>query len=410
MSQNGRIADAPAHILIVDDDVRDRQLMEILLTSEGYRLQTAASGQEALAMVKQEPPDLVLLDVMMPGTDGYQVTAEIKANAASKNIPVILFTALDDRQARLLGLESGAEDFLSKPLDGAELLVRVRNLLRLKAAYEELNRRNDEIASALAEARDARKEAEDANAAKTHFLRVMSHELRTPLNAISGYAQLLELGVRGPLGAEQTQDVVKIKSAAGYLTRLIGDVLTAEKFEVARPLEPVPIAVRPLLAEVEGLCVLQARERGVSLAISSPTTAVFVMADAERFQQILLNLVTNAIKFTHKSGSVDVTCSSDSKLVYVQVSDTGIGIAATDVERVFDPFVQIDRHLTHVAEQGVGLGLSISRQLARAMGGDLTLQSTVGAGSAFTLTLPAAVGADLQKANSATRTTALVGL
>ena len=390
MSQTQRIDDGTARILIVDDELRDRQLMEIILTSQGYRLQTAGSGEEALTMVRDQPPDLILLDVLMPGTDGYQVTAELKANAASRNIPVILFTALDDRDARMLGLQSGAEDFLSKPLDSAELCVRVRNLLRLKAAYEELRLRNAETAAALADARAARREAEDANAAKTHFLRIMSHELRTPLNAIAGYAQLLELGVRGAINAEQTEDVVRIKNAAGYLTRLISDVLTAERLEVARPLELLPFAVRPVMAEVEGLCALQARAAGLTLSFSAPTEDVFVIADLERFQQILLNLVTNAIKFTPGDGHVEVAWSADAKRASLRVTDSGIGIRSADLERVFDPFVQIDRHLTSMAEQGVGLGLSISRQLARAMGGELALQSTEGVGSVFTLTLPAA--------------------
>ena len=390
MSQNQRIDDGTARILIVDDQLHDRQLMEILLTAEGYRLQTARSGQEALTMVREQPPDLILLDVMMPGTDGYQVTAELKANAASRNIPVILFTALDDRDARLLGLRSGAEDFLSKPIDGAELCVRVRNLLRLKTAYEELRLRNAEIAVALADAREARREAEDANAAKTHFLRVMSHELRTPLNAIAGYAQLLEDGVRGAINADQTRDLVRIRSAARYLTRLIGDVLTAERLEVARPLELVTFAVRPVLAEIEGLCTLQAKAGGLTLAFIAPREDVLVIADVERFQQILLNLVTNAIKFTPRDGRVEVAWSADAKQLSVSVTDSGIGIRSTDIDRVFDPFVQIDRHLISVAERGVGLGLAISRQLARAMGGELALQSTEGVGSVFTLTLPAA--------------------
>ena len=382
------IASEPARILIVDDEQKDRQLMEIMLSPEGYRLQMAASGQEALTIVKEQPPDLILLDVLMPGTDGYQVAKEIKATAASRNIPLILFTALDDRSARLAGLESGAEDFLTKPLDSTELITRVRNLLRLKSAYEELARRNEEIIIALAEANDGRKKAEDANAAKSQFLREMTHELRTPLNAISGYAQLLELGVRGAITAEQTRDVAKIKSAAAYLTRLIADGLTAERLEVARPLHLVPLAVVPVFAEVEGMCRLQARARGLDLTFTAPPLELRVFADVERFEQILLNLVINAIKFTAKEGYVAVTSSSDAKHVRVRVTDSGVGIAAADLERVFDPFVQINPHLTPAAEQGMGLGLSISRQLARAMGGDLTVASAVGAGSTFTLTLP----------------------
>ena len=127
------IADHPARILIVDDERHNRQLLEVMLAPEGFLLLTAASGEEALAMVAQQPPDLILLDIMMPGMDGYQVAAKIKGNLATKNIPVIMVTALDDRNARMLGLSAGAEDFLTKPVDRAELCVRVRNLLRLKA-------------------------------------------------------------------------------------------------------------------------------------------------------------------------------------------------------------------------------------------------------------------------------------
>src|SRR6185295_11209216 len=127
------VPDYPAHVLIVDDERHNRQLLEVMLAAEGYILLTAASGEEALAMVALEPPDLILLDIMMPGMDGYEVTARIKGNPAAKNVPIILVSGLDDRDARMLGLSAGAEDFLTKPVDRAEVSVRVRNLLRLKA-------------------------------------------------------------------------------------------------------------------------------------------------------------------------------------------------------------------------------------------------------------------------------------
>jgi signal transduction histidine kinase len=347
-----------------------------MLTSEGYLLLTAASGEEALAIVAQQPPDLILLDVMMPGMDGYQVTSEVKGNAATKDIPVIMVTALDDRNARMLGLNAGAEDFLTKPVDRAELYVRVRNLLRLKAAIEE--------------ARDARMMAEHANSAKTQFLRSMSHELRTPLNAITGFTEILELGIRGAVNPEQIADLGRIKRAANYLLRLINDVLTVARLEGARPLHLISIAVNPVLSEVEGLCLNQAKAKGLKLTATPSDCEVLVTADAERFQQILLNLITNAIKFTNKGGSVSVTCDCEGSMVRLRVKDTGVGVCPVDIDRVFDPFVQIDRHLTTATQQGVGLGLSISRELARAMHGDLTIQSTEGVGSTFTLTLPMA--------------------
>ena len=382
--------DAPPRVLIVDDDSRDRQLMQIMLDTEGYQLATAADGEAALAIVDTQAPDLILLDVLMPGTDGYEVARRIKARAASRNIPVILITALDDRHARLRGLEAGAEDILSKPMDVVEVRIKVRNLLRLKAAYEELNRTNAEIAAALELARDAKREADEANAAKSHFLRVMSHAVRTPLNAIAGYAELLDLGVRGELNADQRHDVSRIRAAATYLTGLIRDVLSEKKDETPRAVELAPCDVRRVLDEVTGLCRLQAVDAGLSFSVAEPPDDTFVMADAKRFQQIMLNLVTNAIKFTPRRGKVDVTCARENGSVLMRVRDTGIGIAADDQARVFDPFVQVGKTRQSGSEPGIGLGLSISREFARAMSGDITLESAEGQGSVFTLTLPAA--------------------
>jgi signal transduction histidine kinase len=357
-------------------------LLKVMLASEGFRAVEASSGEDALAIIAHKLPDLILLDVLMPGMDGFQVTAEIKGNPATESVPVIMVTAMDDRGARMLGLTAGAEDFISKPVDRAELIARVRNLLRLKAATET-------AAAALAEAREARLMAEHANSAKTLFLRSMSHELRTPLNAITGYTEILELGIRGEVNPAQLEDLGRIKRASSYLLRLINDVLTVARLEGVRPLALVPIDVSSVLGEVEGLCTLQAKANGLDLEVNS-CTDIHVTADAERFQQILLNLIINAIKFSTKGGRVGVACDIHAGMVRIRVEDTGVGVRPVDVERVFEPFVQVDRHLTHEAQQGVGLGLSISRELARAMHGDLTLESTEGVGSTFTLTLPIA--------------------
>jgi signal transduction histidine kinase len=218
----------------------------------------------------------------------------------------------------------------------------------------------------------------------------MSHELRTPLNAISGYTEILELGIRGVVNPEQIKDLGRIKRAASYLLRLINDVLTIARFEGARPLDVISIPVNSMLAEVDGLCALQAKAKGLTLTVAQCEGEVLVAADAERFQQILLNLITNATKFTVTGGRIDVLCDVHGESVRIRVRDTGVGIRAIDIERVFEPFVQIDRHLTSSTQQGVGLGLSISRELARAMNGELTLESVEGVGSTFILTLPLA--------------------
>ena len=386
-----------ARILIVDDEVKNRKLLEIMLAPEGFVFLNAVSGEEALAIVAVQSPDLILLDVMMPDMDGYEVAARIKANIGSKNIPIIMLTALDDRNARMLGLNAGAEDFLTKPVDRAELCVRVRNLLRLKTYSDKLNAAlaaiessHEQLAAALVEAGEARRMAEHANNAKTQFLRAMSHELRTPLNAISGYTEILEMGIRGVVNPDQAKDLGRIKRAASYLLRLINDILTIARLEGARPLNLIALPVNPVLSEVDSLCALQAKARGLTLSVKPGADKILVAADAERFQQILLNLITNAIKFTGKGGTVEVCCDGYDDVVRIRVKDTGVGVRALDIDRVFEPFVQIDRHLTTDTQQGVGLGLSISRELARAMHGDLTLKSTEGIGSTFTLTLPIA--------------------
>ncbi len=368
-----------ARVLIVDDEVRNRELLKVMLMSEGVLLDTADSGEEALAMVARDAPDLILLDVMLPGIDGYEVTTRLKGNAATRNIPVVMITSLDDHEARMRGLNAGAEDFLTRPVDRSELRARVRNLLRLKAALEAAD--------------DARAMAEQANNAKTLFLRTMSHELRTPLNAISGYTELLEMGIRGSVNPAQLLDLGRIKRASAYLLRLINDVLAVARQEGVRPLNTIALALHPVLVEVEGLCALQANAKGVTLIVHPASRELVALADAERFQQILLNVIVNAIKFTTSGGSIDVTSDEHAGKVRVRVTDTGVGVRSPDWERVFEPFVQVDRHLTADSLHGIGLGLSISREFARAMLGDLTLESEAGVGSTLTLTLPMAPAA-----------------
>lgn len=261
----------------------------------------------------------------------------------------------------------------------AQALDRVR--LRISAA------------AAIAEAGSARALAEQANSSQKLFLRAITHELRTPLNAISGYTEILELGIRGPVNTAQIADLARIKQASAYLLRLVNDVLTVARLEGATPLSVTVIPLESALAEVESLCLLQAEASRVEFSIAPLPEAIQVAADAERFQRILLNLVTNGIKFTGSGGRVTVECGVNDSMVHVSVSDTGIGIGAGDIDRVFEPFVQIDPQLATSAQHGVGLGLSISRELARSMGGDLTCRSTAGSGSTFTLVLPVVASA-----------------
>jgi signal transduction histidine kinase len=271
-------------------------------------------------------------------------------------------------------------------------LERVNAELRVAAAERE---------RLLAAAEGARAEAEVANRAKSHFLATMSHELRTPLNAIGGYAELIELGIHGPVTDAQRAALARIQQSQRHLLGLIAGVLDYSRVEagaVAYRLEGVPVA--EAVAEAETLLAPQLRARGLGYAWSGAPPGLCVRADREKLQQILLNLLGNAVKFTHPRddvpGRIDVACTATDadggERVHLLVRDTGVGIAPEQLERVFEPFVQADQRLTR-RHDGVGLGLAISRDLARGMGGDLTVESTPGTGSTFTLTLPAADGA-----------------
>jgi signal transduction histidine kinase len=235
----------------------------------------------------------------------------------------------------------------------------------------------------------ARRDAEAANAAKAIFLTTMSHELRTPLNAVSGYVDLLEMGVRGPITELQREDLRRIRRASQHLLSLINDILNYARLEAGTvELHLSDILLADALGGMEALIAPQLQAKGVKYEYRPCDRSVRVHADREKLDQILLNLVGNAVKFTERDGSITLSCEVDAESVRVIVEDTGRGIPRAKLQSIFDPFVQVDRHLTPERQQGVGLGLAISRDLARAMHGDISVQSDAGQGATFVLTLP----------------------
>lgn len=262
----------------------------------------------------------------------------------------------------------------------------------LHALNEELERRRDEAV-------EARKAAETADRAKSEFLASMSHELRTPINAIIGYAELLDMGIGGELAVEQRHHVERIRASSRHLLTLINDVLDLAKIEAGHmTVDNRKSQIGPAISDAVSLLAIQAAEKQVTLIDECNGTDLHYFGDQDRVRQILANLLSNAVKFTEQDGIVTVRCGSmqaappdidvdgDGPWTFVEVEDTGIGMSEEEAADVFQPFVQATAGRTR-SHGGTGLGLTISRQLARLMGGDLTLRTELGAGSCLTLWL-----------------------
>ena len=243
-------------------------------------------------------------------------------------------------------------------------------------------------AAVLEQEQAARSAAEEANRAKTDFLRMMSHELRTPLTAIQGYLELLEMGIYGGMSEEQISVLRRIESNERHLLAIINDLLDFARVDARRvELRITPLPVRDIQLAVDPLCRPLIDSKHLAYTWHPSDEHLVVRADREKVRQIMVNLVSNASKFTPRGGAIHVDCVRTDRAVELRVRDTGPGIPAHKLDAIFEPFVQLDNGLTR-STTGTGLGLAISRELARAMGGDLTVTSTLGQGATFMLSLP----------------------
>ncbi len=264
---------------------------------------------------------------------------------------------------------------------------------RLAASFNrmaaEVSAARTELQRQVENAERARHEADYANRAKSAFLATMSHELRTPLNAIAGYTELLELGIHGPVSAEQVQVLGRVRRSQRALLALIEDVLNFARLEAGRmEYRFEEFLLDDVIAGAEAMIAPQARSKGIAIHSRTSGTTLRAWGDPDKVAQIVLNLLSNAVKFTLRGGAVTVHAERRGDDVLVTVADTGRGIARGQVEKIFEPFTQAETGLTRTAE-GTGLGLAISREFARAMDGDLSVESEIGRGSTFTLRLPA---------------------
>jgi PAS domain S-box-containing protein len=376
-------------VLIVDDNPLNLDALRDLLSPE-YRVRAAANGPAALEAAASAPaPDLILLDVMMPGMDGRAVLERLRGNPATRDIPVIFVTALDGEDAERTGIESGAADYIVKPYRPGAVLARVHariELQRARAALANHNARLEaEVARRTADLSAAREAAEAASRAKSEFLSVVSHECRTPLNGVAGMAQVLKATTLDP---EQREAVDIILDSAAALAKLIGDILEFVDADAGRlALAPRPFSPADLVRELCARHEAKAAAKGLAwhMAIAVDTPGEWT-ADAARLRLALDCLLDNAVKFT-AAGEIVLTLEPARGGLRFAVRDSGSGMPPEILAAPFAPFRSGDASNTR-RHGGLGLGLALAQRIVAAMGGALTARAAPGGGSEVEIVLP----------------------
>lgn len=357
-------------ILAVDDIQDNLIIIETLLESEGYKIDLVSDGETALKRVLQSPPDLILLDVMMPGMDGYEVTRRIKSNSDLNYIPILLITAFDESSV-VEGLDAGADDFIRKPFDTDELLARVRSLLRLKHSMDEQQKMTEQ---------------------REDFVSRLTHDLRTPLVAADRMLALFQQEVFGAIPPEMKEPIAVMIRSNQNLMQMVNTLLEVYRFEAGKKtLNLAKCNLTEIVIEVIDELNPIAIDKNLNLQLNThklnqlENHRTIVLGDRLELRRVFNNLIANAIKFTD-TGGIEVSISTDKNAIIIAIADTGYGIAADDQETIFERFRQ-GKNSKH-NRVGSGLGLHLSQIIVEAHGGKVELCSELGKGSVFTIKLP----------------------
>jgi signal transduction histidine kinase len=365
--------DVTGRILIVDDEARNRELLHDLLELEGHVILEATGGQEAIDLLGTEPADVVLLDVNMPVMDGFEATRRLRANPRTASLPILLVTALAEREQRLRGIAAGANDYVVKPIDGQDLRLRVRNALHLSRLHTELAARYDELAQ-LENLRDS-------------LVHMIVHDLRSPLTGLIAYLQLIELDL-GAAGAapELLQSIGEARVVALNLGDMITNVLDVSRLEAgAMPLAVEPFEVGEIIAAaVAGVGGVALRGR---IEVRNGSAPVTVHGDRILLRRVIVNLLANALKFSPKDEPVVVSIRPTADAVTIVVTDRGQGVPAEYRDVIFEKFGQLAA-VENRSVPSTGLGLAFCKLAVTAHGGSIGVDSEIGNGSSFWVTLP----------------------
>ena len=393
------MADKKYNILLVDDRLENLLTLEGILDAPDLNLVKATSGNEALGLLLEYNFAIALIDVQMPGMDGFETAEIMRSSDRTRHIPIIFITAINKQRKHIFqGYESGAVDYLYKPLDLEILKSKISAFIEFFKYREALEETTQKLQNTIEQLNQAKNEAENANDAKSAFLASMSHEIRSPLNGIIGIAELglLDKDI-DPLQAERYLD---IKTSGQNLMEIINDILDISKIEAGKlEMEEIEFSVRDIVEKVFKIAMVHVNEKDVEMIVDmDPEIPDIIIGDPLRLRQVLTNLLSNAAKFTEKGHiklRVEILDLIEEQLrVQFSVEDTGKGIPKEKQKLLFEQYVQVD---SSVARQhgGTGLGLNIARKLVGLMGGEIMLESEEGKGSKFSFALNLITGEQL---------------
>jgi len=373
-----------ARILVADDNADMRQYVRELLATS-YVVEVVADGAEALAAVGRARPDLIVTDIMMPRMDGVTLLKELRAAECSRDIPVIMLSARAGEEARVEGLNAGADDYLVKPFSARELLARVGGLLELARMRRENEHR---LATLVTELTEAHRQLNLENQRKDEFLATLAHELRNPMAPIRYAAATLRPGA-GAVTVERARQT--IERQARHMARLLDDLLDVNRItRNVITLKKDTVDLRATMQEALALARPDFEAQQHRLIVSLPPRALWVHADGERIAQIIGNLLSNAIKYTEPGGEIEATLAEERAEVVIRVEDNGVGFSEVMKPKLFELFSQLHPAMKAV-RGGLGIGLAVVKQLVALHGGRVEANSPgVGQGATFTVYLPRA--------------------
>ncbi len=375
---DGMISVPEATILIADDTASNLRLLVDMLTAHGYGVREAVDGPTALTIAHEIHPDVILLDIFMPGMDGYEVCTKLKADPDTRDIPVIFISALTDTDNVVKGFDVGGADYITKPFRFREVLVRVAHQITLARQRREIEALHEQD----------RQHYESLNRIKDDFMRMATHDLRNPLNVILGYTSVLQRLRVVPEHERLVEEARHgITDSVAKMRALVTDILDLAQMEIDSQIVREPHALAPLLERSVNDFRVIAAPKNVTVELQQPVPDVTMLLDKRRMERILDNLVSNAVKYTPAGGRVTLSATTNGQFVSIRVADTGHGIPPKDLPHVFRAFYRVEYEGVEDVES-TGLGLSIVKLLVEQHGGLIEVESELGRGSVFKVYLP----------------------